>query len=51
MVSSELNQVAQTSVDVDEELAEKVIRLIDMLEDCDDVQQVHQCIASDEDIV
>ena len=52
VVSSELNQVAQTSVDVDEELAEKVIRLIDMLEDCDDVQQVHHnALLPDEDIV
>lgn len=40
--ASDITMVAATSVDItDQESAEKVMRLIDMLEDCDDVQDVY----------
>ncbi|MBA2651701.1 MAG: YebC/PmpR family DNA-binding transcriptional regulator [Tatlockia sp.] len=38
---SGLTMRAQTMVPIDEELAESLIKLIDMLEDLDDVQEVH----------
>ena len=40
-VNAEVIQQAATSVDLELEDAEKVMRLIDMLEDLDDVQSVH----------
>ena len=40
-VNAEVTQQASTSVDLELEDAEKVMRLIDMLEDLDDVQSVH----------
>ena len=39
--NAELTMVAATQVDLDRDGAEKLIRLIDMLEDLDDVQNVH----------
>ena len=33
--------IPSTSVDLDEETAPKLLRLIEMLEDCDDVQNVY----------
>lgn len=38
---AEIAQVASTNVDLDKEGAEKLLALIDMLEDLDDVQEVH----------
>lgn len=38
---AEIAQVAQTEVSLDKEQAEKMLRLIDMLEELDDVQNVH----------
>jgi YebC/PmpR family DNA-binding regulatory protein len=39
--ASEVSMLTSTSVDLNEEDAEKVLRLTDMLEDLDDVQSVH----------
>lgn len=41
-LNSELTMVASTSVELDLEGAEKVLQLIDALEDLDDVQSVHE---------
>ncbi|MGC6403694.1 MAG: YebC/PmpR family DNA-binding transcriptional regulator [Candidatus Comchoanobacterales bacterium] len=50
VISSELTQVASTSVNADSDLAEKITRLVDMLEDCDDVQEVyHNAVLPNED--
>jgi YebC/PmpR family DNA-binding regulatory protein len=38
---AELTMVPKTTVDVDVEVARKLLRLMDMLEDNDDVQKVH----------
>ena len=46
MISAELNQVPQTTMEVDLETARKLLRFIELLEDNDDVQNVY----SDEDI-
>ena len=46
MISAELNQVPQTTMEVDLETARKLLRFIEMLEDNDDVQNVY----SDADI-
>ena len=46
MISAELNQVPQTTMDVDLETARKLLRFIELLEDNDDVQNVY----SDADI-
>ena len=46
MISAELNQVPQTTMEVDLETARKLLRFIDLLEDNDDVQNVY----SDADI-
>lgn len=40
-VNAEVTMIASTQVELDKEDAEKVIRLIDMLEDIDDVQNVY----------
>lgn len=46
MISAELNQVPQTTMEVDLETAHKLLRFIELLEDNDDVQNVY----SDADI-
>lgn len=46
MISAELNQVPQTTMEVDLETARKLLRFIELLEDNDDVQNVY----SDADI-
>ena len=46
MISAELNQVPQTTMEVDLETARKILRFIELLEDNDDVQNVY----SDADI-
>lgn len=46
MISAELNQVPQTTMEVDPETARKLLRFIELLEDNDDVQNVY----SDADI-
>lgn len=46
MISAELNQVPQTTMEVDLETARKLLRFIELLEDNDDVQSVY----SDADI-
>ena len=46
MLSAELNQVPQTVMELDLEIARKLLRFIDLLEDNDDVQNVY----SDADI-
>ena len=46
MISAELNQVPQTTIEVDLETARKLLRFIELLEDNDDVQNVY----SDADI-
>ena len=46
MISAELNQVPQTTMEVDLETARKLLRFIELLEDTDDVQNVY----SDADI-
>ena len=46
MISAELNQVPQTTMEVDLETARKLLRFIELLEDNDDVQHVY----SDADI-
>ena len=38
---SEVTMVASTTTDCDDELAQKVLRLIDALEELDDVQEVY----------
>ena len=38
---AEVTMIPSTSVDLDEETAPKLLRLIEMLEDCDDVQNVY----------
>ena len=50
LISAEIEMVPQNTVDVDEETARKVIKLIDMLEDDDDVQNVwHNANLPEED--
>lgn len=39
--SAEVSQIPSTKADLDAETAPKMLRLIDMLEDCDDVQEVY----------
>ena len=39
--SAEVTMIPSTTVDLDAENAPKLLRLIDMLEDCDDVQNVY----------
>lgn len=39
--SAEVSLISSTKVDLDIELAPKLLRLIDLLEDCDDVQEVY----------
>ena len=39
--SAEVTMIPSTTVDLDAETAPKLLRLIDMLEDCDDVQNVY----------
>jgi YebC/PmpR family DNA-binding regulatory protein len=40
-VVSEITMLPQTSVELKEKDAEKMMRLIELLEDCDDVQKIH----------
>ena len=47
--AAEVSMIPATKVDLDIESAPKLLRLIDMLEDCDDVQEVyHNGEVSDE---
>lgn len=47
--SAEVSMIPSTKAEMDEETAPKLMRLIDMLEDCDDVQEVyHNGEVSDE---
>ena len=39
--NAEVTMIPSTTVDLDLETAPKLLRLIDMLEDCDDVQHVY----------
>lgn len=39
--SAEVTMIPSTKADMDAETAPKLLRLIDMLEDCDDVQEVY----------
>ena len=39
--NAEVTMIPSTTVDLDLETAPKLLRLIDMLEDCDDVQNVY----------
>ncbi|STP75709.1 YebC/PmpR family DNA-binding regulatory protein [Escherichia coli] len=39
--SAEVSMIPSTKADMDAETAPKLMRLIDMLEDCDDVQEVY----------
>lgn len=39
--TAEVSMIPSTKADMDEETAPKLLRLIDMLEDCDDVQEVY----------
>lgn len=39
--SADVTMIPSTTVDLDAETAPKLLRLIDMLEDCDDVQNVY----------
>ena len=48
MISAELNQVPQTTMEVDLETARKLLRFIELLEDNDDVQNVYSDYISDE---
>ncbi len=41
ITEAEVSMIPTTSVDLDAETAPKLLRLIDMLEDCDDVQNVY----------
>ncbi len=41
MTSAELSYIAQNTITVDKEVAEKLIKFVDNLEDNDDVQKVH----------
>jgi transcriptional/translational regulatory protein YebC/TACO1 len=38
---AEVTMIPSTKADMDAETAPKLLRLIDMLEDCDDVQEVY----------
>lgn len=50
IISSEIDMVPQNTVTPDDETVKKIIRLIDMLEDNDDVQEVyHNAILPEED--
>lgn len=39
--NAEVSMVPSTSADLDKDAAEKIVKLVDMLEDCDDVQNVY----------
>ena len=39
--NAEVSMIPSTKADMDAETAPKLLRLIDMLEDCDDVQEVY----------
>ena len=39
--AAEVSMIPSTKADMDAETAPKLLRLIDMLEDCDDVQEVY----------
>ncbi len=41
MDSAEVTMLASTEVDLDKDQAEKLLRLVDVLEDLDDIQEVH----------
>jgi transcriptional/translational regulatory protein YebC/TACO1 len=40
-VSAEITMIPDTIVECDKTLASKVLKLIDVIEDCDDVQKVY----------
>ena len=48
---SNVTMIASTEVDLNQEQAEKMMRLTDMLEDCDDVQNVYSNANISEDIL
>ena len=50
MISAELNQVPQTTMEVDLETARKLLRFIELLEDNDDVQNVWHSLENEEDL-
>ena len=51
MISAELNQVPQTTMEVDLETARKLLRFIELLEDNDDVQNVYSDADSSDEIM
>ena len=51
MISAELNQVPQTTMEVDLETARKLLRFIELLEDNDDVQNVYSDADISDDIM
>ena len=51
MISAELNQVPQTTMEVDLETARKLLRFIELLEDNDDVQNVYSAAAISDNIM
>jgi len=50
-ISAEITMVPDTMVSCDADLAQKVMRLIDVLEECDDVQKVHSNAAISNDVM
>lgn len=51
IISGEVTQIASTTVELDDDNVEKFLKLIDMLEDCDDVQEIyHNAEISDEQL-
>ena len=51
MISAELNQVPQTTMEVDLETARKLLRFIELLEDNDDVQNVYSAADISDEIM
>ena len=49
--SAEVSFVASVTVDVDAEVAARVLRLVDALEDCDDVQNVFTNVDADDEVL
>ena len=50
-ISAEITMVPDTTVSCDADLAQKVMRLIDVLEECDDVQKVHSNADISDDVM
>jgi YebC/PmpR family DNA-binding regulatory protein len=49
--SAEVSFVASVTVEVDAEVASRVLRLVDALEDCDDVQDVFTNVDADDEVL